>query len=240
MPELLVSVRSAAEARAALAAGAGLVDVKEPSRGALGRADATVIAQVVEVVRGRRPVSAALGELAEACDPPPPGLAYVKWGLAGWSGSGWRQRLRKARQWLRSTCPETQPVAVGYADWPQAQAPSLEEVCDFACEQGWPACLIDTWKKDGRNLLTWLDRKAVERLCASCQAEGVRVALAGSLSAADLPLLAGAAPDWFAVRGAACRGGQRAAAVDRQRVRALVNLLQRPGRRHSRTGIPVP
>ena len=38
-PGLLVSVRSGAEAEAALAGGADLIDVKEPTRGALGRAD---------------------------------------------------------------------------------------------------------------------------------------------------------------------------------------------------------
>ncbi|MBY0228781.1 MAG: (5-formylfuran-3-yl)methyl phosphate synthase, partial [Gemmataceae bacterium] len=37
MPGLIVSVRSADEARIALENGADLIDVKEPSRGALGR-----------------------------------------------------------------------------------------------------------------------------------------------------------------------------------------------------------
>jgi len=34
-----------------------------------------------------------------------------------------------------------------------------------------------------------------------------------------------ARPDWFAVRGAACRGGDRAAAVEASRVRQLAELL---------------
>ena len=38
-PGLLVSVRSADEAIAALAGGADVIDVKEPNRGALGAAD---------------------------------------------------------------------------------------------------------------------------------------------------------------------------------------------------------
>src|SRR5262245_13850027 len=62
---LLVSVRSAAEAHAALAGGADLIDVKEPSRGPLGRADDSVISAVLVAVHGRRPVSAAMGELAD-------------------------------------------------------------------------------------------------------------------------------------------------------------------------------
>ena len=64
-PGLLVSVRSAAEACAALAGGAALIDVKEPAHGPLGRASDDVIRAVMDAVGGRCAVSAALGELAD-------------------------------------------------------------------------------------------------------------------------------------------------------------------------------
>jgi uncharacterized protein (UPF0264 family) len=94
-PGLLVSVRSVAEAHAALAGGASLIDVKEPLHGSLGRAPADVITGVVTTVAGRRPVSAALGELLEELgETIPPGLAFVKWGLAGCGQDReWRARL---------------------------------------------------------------------------------------------------------------------------------------------------
>ena len=83
MPKLLVSVRSAGEARSALAGGADLIDVKEPSRGPLGAADPAVIRDVIAAVDGRVPVSAAFGEwLAWAGKKAPRGLHYAKWGLA--------------------------------------------------------------------------------------------------------------------------------------------------------------
>ena len=47
MTKLLVSVRSVAEARIALAGGVDLIDVKEPRRGSLGAADAGIIAEIV-------------------------------------------------------------------------------------------------------------------------------------------------------------------------------------------------
>jgi len=50
MAALLVSVRSAAEALAALAGGAAVIDVKEPSRGPLGRADGDVWRAVLAAV----------------------------------------------------------------------------------------------------------------------------------------------------------------------------------------------
>ena len=54
----------------------------------------------------------------------------------------------------------------------------------------------------------------------------VRVALAGSLGPPEIRAFLPVAPDWFAVRGAACRDGQRGAEVESNRVRDLVRLLQ--------------
>ncbi|MEX0885938.1 MAG: (5-formylfuran-3-yl)methyl phosphate synthase, partial [Phycisphaeraceae bacterium] len=45
-PGLLVSVRNVAEARAAMAGGADVIDIKEPAAGALGAASPTTIQQV--------------------------------------------------------------------------------------------------------------------------------------------------------------------------------------------------
>src|SRR5207248_6212819 len=98
-PSLLVSVRSEAEVEVALAGGAALIDVKEPARGSLGRASEATLTGVLRSVAGRRPVSAALGELAEATENRWPlaaiGLAYVKWGLAGYADvkRDWRRDL---------------------------------------------------------------------------------------------------------------------------------------------------
>jgi uncharacterized protein (UPF0264 family) len=224
-----VSVRSAAEAGLALAGGAALVDVKEPGRGSLGRADDATIAAVAAAVAGRRPVSAALGELRD--DPnPPPGvpLDYVKWGLAGLGAADWRRRLLTAAEGLRRTHPATRPVAAAYADWRRAAAPPFEEVVGFALSHRWPAFLVDTWDKDGTTLLDWLPRPRVIAMCRLLRRAGVAVALAGSLRREQIAELMPAQPDWFAVRGAACREGRRGQALDGEAVRALVQALASP------------
>src|SRR5437870_4410912 len=100
--QLLVSVRSAAEAEAALAGGAHVIDVKEPLHGSLGRAGEGTIAEVIARVAGRRPVSAAMGELAnssEATPYPRPGLAFAKWGLFGMGQDrDWRRLLAETER----------------------------------------------------------------------------------------------------------------------------------------------
>lgn len=226
MPELLVSVRSAAEAEAALAGGAGLLDVKEPARGPLGRADDDTIRAVLAAVAGRRPVSAALGELIErAADYPGPGLAFVKRGLGGCGGrADWGRELLQAIAAGGHGDP-SRGVGVAYADWQSVQAPPPAEVCAFACTRRLGAFLLDTARKDGRTLLDWLTPEEIGQLCRACRRTGVRVALAGSLGTEQIDRLRPAEPDWFAVRGAVCHAGRRESAIDPERVRHLVDLL---------------
>src|SRR5256885_16611977 len=79
---LLVSVRSAGEAEAAIAGGADLIDVKEPAYGSLGRAkDETIAAGGGRVARRRAGRAGPRG--VESRPFPSPGRrpGYPQWGL---------------------------------------------------------------------------------------------------------------------------------------------------------------
>ena len=229
MTQLLVSVRSATEAATALRGGAALIDVKEPSHGSLGRASDSVLAEVVRVVAGRRPVSAALGELMAGLDvPDQPSLAYVKWGLAD-CREDWQHLLCGAMRRLRERLSNCRAVAVAYADWQPARAPRPEEICSFAIDNAVGVFLIDTWQKDGSTLFDWLPLDAIEQLAERCRAAGTPIALAGSLGVTEIDTLLPLRPEWFAVRGAVCQGHRRGAAIDEDKVRQLVVLLGERG-----------
>lgn len=246
MTGLLVSVRNASEAEIALAGGAALIDVKEPTRGALGRADDQTIAAVVHTIGGRRPVSAALGEIVDGrMEPQGIPLTFVKWGLAAASRQDWQKSLTE-RLWR----PKPQTVIVAYADWQCAAAPPIDEIISFACERSGNLLLIDTHCKDAARLpksqrlreseykdaarlslqrrptlLDWLSADEAIAICRCCRAAGVRVALAGSLGPAEIETLLPAAPDWFAVRGAVCEENERGGAIRLAKVRALVQQI---------------
>lgn len=232
MTRLLVSVRSAAEAEAALTGGASVIDVKEPTRRALGRADDGAIADVVAAVAGRAPVSAALGELrdrpGENLPWPLPSLAFVKCGLHGCAGNSaewWQTATDALACSVREAAPSCRMAVTAYADWRRAEAPPPDEVCTFVCRRpGW-GLLLDTWGKDGLTLLDWMSRVEIDRICRVCRNAGVTIALAGSLGRGLIRTLKPTAPDWFAVRGAACDGSHRTSVVDANRVRDLVGLL---------------
>lgn len=219
---LLVSVRSAEEAAAALDAGADLIDVKDPTRGPLGMAHHETVAAVIEAVGGEVPVSAALGEWSPAVltaahwhlELP---LSYVKWGLAGYKGgAAWGEELLETR---RQVPAGVEVVAVAYADWEKADSVPPAEVARFAKRFRYRAFLLDTFAKDGRTLLDWMPPAEVAELVAGLKRCGVRVAVGGSLKLEQIRQLTTAAPDWFAVRGAVCAGGKRDGVLDPVRVK---------------------
>ncbi len=224
MTELLVSVRSDVEARIALASGAGLIDVKEPSRGSLGRADEDVLAEVLDAVVPARPVSAAMGELRDwpgvAVPPFLDRLTFVKWGLAD-AMDDWAVRANQLRRCVEERSP-CRVVLASYADHARANSPPPREVVGLVAGS---VLLLDTFRKDGKSLLHWLSMRDVSEIIASCRKVGTRIALAGSLQETDVEALLPLGPDWVAVRGAVCTNGERGATLDATRVRRLADLV---------------
>jgi uncharacterized protein (UPF0264 family) len=234
-PGLLVSVRNAAEALTALSAGADVIDVKDPSRGALGRADTDEIAAVVEAVAGRAPVTAALGELIELAelgtprtvDAVPLGISLFKIGLAGCRDlKGWPQLWRRLIEQYSGCYDETRakPVAVVYADWKLAHAPEPDQVLGAAIEIGCPALLIDTWSKASGSALDHWPQESMFPFIQRARKNELRIVLAGSLGAPQIPQAMAFEPDLIAVRGAACEGG-RVSAVSHRKVKLLKQLV---------------
>jgi uncharacterized protein (UPF0264 family) len=219
---LLVSVRSVDEVEAALSGGADLIDVKEPSKGGLGPAEAEVAAAVIARVKNRVPVSAALGEwspnaITDAHWHLELKLNYVKWGLAGYTARpGWGEDLLDTR---RELPVGMEMVAVAYADWERAKSVPPGEMVRFAKRFRFKAFLLDTWGKDGKTLLDFASPAEVAELIESLKRVEIKVAIGGSLRPEHVKQLKVATPDYYAVRTSACAGGKRDGVIDAARVK---------------------
>jgi uncharacterized protein (UPF0264 family) len=234
VPRLLVSVRSPEEARAALQGGCDLLDVKEPDRGSLGAADAEVVEAVCEIA-GRtsepKPVSVALGELADWSEGPVPSLdrrvSFAKLGLSGCDQrSDWPLRWRGLRD--RFDAAGGGPldwVAVLYAD-AEAQGPGPFALIDLAATTGCRGILVDTFSKGRGRLFDHVSPDQLAKWREGAGAAGLMFAVAGSLRAEDLPRLTAFDPDIVAIRGAACQGGRRTAEVCAVAVQRFRNALE--------------
>jgi (5-formylfuran-3-yl)methyl phosphate synthase len=230
--KLLVSVVDVGEAREAAAAGAEIVDVKNPGEGSLGAPSPSVIAGVRTAVPAELPVSAAIGDMPNlpgtaalaALGAAQSGAAFVKVGLWGVSTERDAVDLLRAVRDGVAHVPGVTVVAAAYADARRvASAPLAPELLPrVARAAGVGACLLDTAVKDGRGLLEWLSPDALASLVADAHARGLQVALAGALRAEDLPVVRANGADIAGVRSAACGDGRRSGPLDAARVRALV------------------
>jgi uncharacterized protein (UPF0264 family) len=229
-PGLLVSVRDASEALAALAGGAQVIDVKEPDRGSLGAADGATIAAVVRAVDSRVPVTAAAGELVDLiatnCTPMPAGVSLLKIGLAGggampdWSAR-WKQTINAL--WPHEDAAK-HAVAVVYADWRTANAPQPVDVLNAAVDLGCPALLIDTWDKSSGSLFDHWPPGELNAFVSTVRSKNLMLVLAGSLAGESVTAAARLRPDLLAVRTAVCDAG-RGGTVSRIRVAALCDAI---------------
>jgi uncharacterized protein (UPF0264 family) len=227
---LLVSVRSAHEAKTARLAGAGLIDCKEPERGPLGRCRPETWAAIQTKVHGKVPLSAALGEWHEwagmedgaiqAILKNLAGFQYAKLGPAGSTDEA--QAFFKTFQRLKRLAPSgLKWICVVYTDQDRAKSLDRHELLAFAAESNCDGLLMDTFDKTARQ--PW--GKSFFSFCRAVHHQQLPLALAGGLTVEKIKSLQEIKPGWFAVRGAACRGGGRMSSVSFRRVRRLVRAI---------------
>jgi uncharacterized protein (UPF0264 family) len=218
MIKFLASVRDAAEARMALAGGAHVIDLKEPSQGALGAVSLEIAEQVVRLVAGRTLVSATIGDhplvpevvAAAVAERARTGVDLVKIGVFDGDAAGTFARLKPlAEQDIRM-------VAVVLAD----RTPDPESLIPIAAQAGFVGIMMDTAGKGGGGLLGHVTLEQAGRFVSSAKEHGLLSGLAGSLTIDDIDRLRSLVPDYMGFRGALCTGG-REGALDDQRLRAV-------------------
>ena len=222
---LLVSVRSLAEAERALTGGADLIDMKEPSRGALGAVDGSVLRSVVRRMDSLRPVSATIGDpspdlevmTARAETVAAAGPDYVKVGLA--RDSGTYARVEALAPMARSG---VRLVAVLLADNGLPETNLLDRLQ----AAGFAGAMLDTGDKASGSLTALYGVPDIAAFCRMVRRRGLLLGLAGSLRISDIPRLAPLRPDYLGFRGALCAGG-RTGVLDEDRVREALRVLTR-------------
>jgi len=201
MTKMLASVTSTAEALLALELGADIIDLKNPSDGALGALPLETIRDIVDVIDGRRVVSATIG------DPPmdellvvqnirataATGVNIVKVGIAtsrsqfaSWQGMAWEP-------------VSTRLVAVLFAD----QQPVFAWI-DALAKRDFYGVMLDTADKRNGGLRGYLNDNQLTDFVRRAHLQNLMCGLAGSLRISDIAPLLEMAPDYLGFRGALC------------------------------------
>ena len=230
--KLLVSVRDAIEASAALEGGADIIDAKEPAAGALGAVDLATFQHIVAAMADERPVTAALGDAEDERAIAHTANAYASAGARlvkiGFAGITSRTRVVSLVAAARDGAAGTRAgvIATAYADADRVASLNPFAMIDAAALAGATGILLDTVDKQGPGLTGLMSSERLHSWVSAAREARLLVALAGKLTENDLRIVNDAGADIIGVRGAACDGG-RTGQIVAARVRAIRSAVAR-------------
>lgn len=232
--KLLISPRDEEEAQEAIAGGADIIDVKNPSEGSLGANFPWVIRRIRELTPRKLEVSAAIGDFANkpgtaslaALGAAVSGVDYVKVGI--YCINDYQDALYLAKQVVRSVTdynPRIKVVIAGYADAHRINSIEPSLIPQLTMEAGADVAMVDTAIKDGQGLFDLWSWDKIENFVKAAHNRNVLVALAGSIKKENLSLIHDLSVDVIGIRGAACEGLNRQGKIVRERVQELISIL---------------
>lgn len=230
MTGMLASVSNLQEAKIALQENVDIIDLKDPTQGALGAVASDVVSSVVGFVDGRCLLSATVGDL-----PMQPqliddamstmantGVDIIKVGVFEELTNELIAMLRQ--QAIRGISGVSGKrfsiVIVFFAD----QEIVDQRLVDLA-HVGIRGVMLDTANKSHGNLRRYMDNRVLSEFVMSAQSLGLLVGLAGSLRADDIVPLHALGANYLGFRGALCADGIRVQGLDPVSVRNIRNLL---------------
>lgn len=209
------------EARAALAGGADILDVKNPKEGSLGANFPWAIRAVVDLAGGKVPVSATIGDLdykpgtasLAALGAAVSGADYIKAGLLGVKTRNQAEEMLEGIvKAVKDFDSGKKVVAAGYSDYARAGSVSPMLLPAAAAKAGADLVMVDTAIKDGKSTFEFMSEEMLLDFISLGHAEGLQVALAGTIGFEHLEMLKRLNPDIIGVRGIVC-GGDRKSSI---------------------------
>lgn len=222
MTKMLTSVTGAEEALIALAAGADIIDLKNPKAGALGAVTLDTIRTTIKAVNDRKPVSAVCGDLPmepelirqKVEEIAATGVSYVK---VGFFPSTKAEACAAA---LAQLAKSTKIIVVLFADL----APDFG-LLDIFARHGFHGVMVDTADKSRGRLLDHLPPEQIPAFISRAKENGLMCGLAGSLEPPDVPRLLPFAPDFLGFRSALCSEANRTGQIDLEAARVVRTLI---------------
>ncbi len=232
MTAFLASVACLEEVETALETRVDILDLKDPSSGALGAWPLDAVSRAVQRIGKRRPVSATVGDLpmeprvlaASVARTAATGVDFVKVGffVSGNTDACLHSLAREAGRGARI-------VAVLFAD----RRPDFALLGALAAA-GFEGVMLDTADKEAGSLREHLDDEELARFVEIAARCGLFSGLAGSLGAGDVGPLLKIGPDYMGFRGALCGSEGRKGMLDARSLDSLLRLFHEGGSSRAR------
>lgn len=243
---LLVSVRDAEEARAALAGGADIIDAKEPALGPLAPVSRAMLQSICASVPVTVALSVALGDaqplaleaVVASVAPLRRRVAlYFKVAVISAAPDEAGDGIAAACRMLEGRADRPRLVVARYVDQP-SDATDLSRWIAVSAAAGARGLLVDTSRKDGPGLFGSVGAPSLAALREQASRHGIWLAVAGGVTITNLAQLAVVGPDVLGVRGAVCQG-TRTDTLSAALVLQLRDALARVSRSREAPALPV-
>lgn len=221
MTQILISVTSIAEAQLALDNGADIIDLKDPSAGALGALPLPLIQEIVSHVNGRKLVSATIGDLIMQPDLILQSVALLAATKVDYIKIGFFETVdfQPCLDVLQTVTQNgVKLIAVLFAEYKYP-----EVLLDLIKKAGFIGVMLDTASKNGRTFLDHYSVKEREEFARKVLALGLTFGLAGSLKQEHIAVVKALNPTYIGFRGGVCNNNQRQLALDAEKIRAICN-----------------
>lgn len=227
MTQLLISVTSVAEAQIALENGADIIDLKDPSSGALGALSLSQIKAVVDYVHGEKVgkvlTSATIGDLPMQADvilQHVTQLASTKVDIIkiGFFASDDYQSCLDALSNLTQNGLKLIAVLFAEMSYPNALIEAIKQA-------GFIGVMLDTSQKNGLTLLDYYSEEQRLQFSQRVLGLGLSLGVAGSLRLQHVDLVVEMRPSYMGFRGGVCVENERASGLVASKIRAICATL---------------
>ena len=224
---MLASVRNLHEANIVYQGGVDIIDIKEPTHGALGAVPLNLLHYVVDELWEKCVISATIGDLSadtasiedKVMQTAESGVDYVKVGMFSE-----RHIENCLPNLVHCTNKGIAVVAVFFAD--------MDFDTDYAIQTAKHAHLkgvmLDTARKDSGSLLSNKNILQLEYFVNRAKQNDLLTGLAGSLSIEDIPSLLKANPDYIGFRTALCANNKRTSNLDHNAIQKIRKTIPIP------------
>lgn len=224
------------EAIEAIAGGADIIDVKNPKEGSLGASFPWIIKQIRANTPQSTEVSCAVGDVPNlpctvslaALGAATTGVNYIKVGLYGVKKmEDAIYLMQNVTRTIKNYDSTIKVVATGYADAEKIGAVDPLLIPQIGREAKVDVAMLDTAVKNGKNLFNHLKIDQLERFIREAHTYGLKVALAGSIRKADIPLIKDLGADIAGIRSAACTNNDRVhGRITKENVQAIAEAAK--------------
>lgn len=231
MTQLLVSVTNVQEASIALEHGADIIDLKDPSAGALGALPIAIVKKVVTFVGGIKPVSATVGDLPMKNDVQIQRLSdavkqlvdadvdFIKIGF--FITDNYQPCLMALNKTIKMCLPKTvKLIAVLFAE--HVYPATLMHEIKLA---GFVGVMIDTAQKNGKNYTDYQSVEVTEKFANEAKRLHLSFGLAGSLHLKNIENAKAFAPTYLGFRAGVCDENVRDANLNIDKIIQIRKLL---------------